>query len=547
MQMHVTEPVTFGDILVRAARDRPDHPALVLPGERYTYADVLDRSVQVGRSLAALGVTKGDHVGLLMPNCSDFVFAFFGAALLGAVVVPVNARFKRRELRHVVPDADLVVLVTSDIVADHVDFVELLHDSLPGLTEASDPMHLDLPGAPRLRSVVLMGDREPAGMLPQARFEALADEVPAEYVHHARRFVRLRDIGLLPYTSGTTSQPKGCLLTHEAVVRDWFDAGEVFELGPDDTFWDPCPMFHMSGIGPMLFTFGVGGTFVTLTHFDGSTAVRQMAEERPTVIYPTFPPITMAIIRHPDFDASLLTQVRAMLNIGPPDTLRLMQAAIPQAVQIGCFGLTECSGVVSFNRLDEDLETRIDDTGPPLPGLEVRVVSPETGQDCPPDEPGELWVRGVSTLEGYYKDPEKTAATLDAEGWVHTGDTGSLSPEGHVRYVGRVKDMLKVGGENVAPVEIESHLSTHPAVQLVQVVGRSDERYVEVPVAFVQLSEGHEATPEELVEFCRGELASFKVPREVHLVTEWPMSATKIQKFRLREMAQELAPRTAPV
>lgn len=537
--MHVTEPVPFGDILVRSARDRPDHPALVLPGERWTYAGVLERAVEVGRSLAALGVSRGDHVGLLMPNCSDFVFGFFGASLLGAVVVPVNARFKRRELRHVIPDADITVLLTSDIVADHVDFVELLHDSLPGLADSPDPADLRLETAPGLRAVVLMGDRKPAGMIPEDAFRGLAERVPAEHVLRERRFVRLRDTGLLPYTSGTTSQPKGCVLTHEAVVRDWFDAGAVFQMGPDDIFWDPCPMFHMSGIGPMLFTFGVGGTFVTLTHFDGGTAVQQMAEERPTVIYPTFPPITMAIIRHPDFDVAHLSQVRAMLNVGPPDALRIMQNAVPQAVQIGCFGLTECSGVVSFNSLDEDLESRIDTTGPPLPGLEVRVVDPETGKDCGVDEPGELLVRGVSTLDEYYKDPAKTAETIDEDGWVHTGDRGSKDHMGRIRYHGRVKDMLKVGGENVAPIEIESHLSSHPAVQLVQVVGRPDDHYVEVPVAFVQLSEGENATAAELLEWCKGELASFKIPREVRFVTEWPMSATKIQKFRLREMAAE--------
>lgn len=539
--MHVAEALTFGDLLVRSARDRPDHPALVLPGERWTYAHVLDRSVDVARSLAALGIRRGDHVGLLMPNCSDFVFAFFGASLLGAVVVPINARFKRRELTHVIPDADLSVIVTSDIVADHVDFVELLHDSLPGLTEEEDPTSLDLVSAPRLRSVVLMGEREPAGMLPQDRFEALAEQVSAEHVMRERNFVRVRDTGLLPYTSGTTSQPKGCILSHEAVVRDWLAAGEVFEMGPDDVFWDPCPMFHMSGIGPMLFTFGVGATFVTLTHFDGATAVAQMKQERPTVIYPTFPPITMAIIRHPDFDPSHLIQVRAMLNVAPPDTLRLMQEAVPQAVQIGCYGLTEASGVVSYNALDEDLESRIDTTGPPLPGLEVRIVDPETGKDCDVDEPGEILIRGVSVFDGYHKDPEKTAETFDDDGWAHTGDRGSKDHAGRVRYLGRTKDMLKVGGENVAPIEIESHLSTHPAVQLVQVVGRPDERLVEVPVAFVELTEGRDVTEDELLDWCKGELASFKIPREIRFVTEWPMSATKIRKFRLREIAEQPA------
>jgi len=537
--VHVAAVTTIGDVLVRAARDRPDHVGLVLPGERHTYRTVHQRSVEVARSLRAMGVRRGDPVGLLLPNCSDFVFAFFGAALLGAVVVPINARFKRRELAHVIPDADLKVLLTSDIVADHVDFVALLHDSLPTLADAADPLALGLDEAPALQSVVLFGQRRPDGMVSQAEFVALGTDVDPGEIEFERLRVRLRDTGLMPYTSGTTSQPKGCILTHEAVVRDWFAAGERFEIGPDDVFWDPCPMFHMSGIGPMLFTFGVGGTFVTLTHFEPGMAVRQLEEELPTIIYPTFPPITMALFRHPDFSAERFPQVRAMLNVAPPDTLRLMQEALPQATQISCFGLTEGAGVISFNSLDEELATRLDTTGPPLPGVEVQVVDEVTGAPLGPDQPGELCIRGYNVFLGYHKDAEKTTQTIDEDGWAHTGDRGSLDPEGRIRYLGRVKDMLKVGGENVAPSEIESHLSTHPDVHMVAVVGRPDERYVEVPVAFVELSAGATASAEDLVEYCRGELASFKVPREVRFLTEWPLSATKIQKFRLRELLAE--------
>ena len=474
-----------------------------------------------------------------MPNCADFVCGFFGATLLGAVVVPINARFKRRELSHVIPDGSLVVVLTSDIVADHVDFVALLHESLPGLAAAADPTHLELPSAPVLRSVVLLGDRDPAGMVARADFEAAAEAVDRDEVMAERCKIRIRDVGLMPYTSGTTSQPKGCILTYEAVVRDWLAAGERFGVGTEDVFWDPCPMFHMSGIGPMPFTFAVGATFVTMTHFTPEAAIAQIAAERPTVIYPTFPPITMGIFRHPDFDGSLLTQVKAMLNVAPPDTLRMLQEAIPQATQISSYGITEGSGMITFNELHEDLESPIDTTGPPLPGAEVRIVDVATGAEVGPDVEGEICIRGYNVFEGYYKDPEKTAATFDADGWAHTGDSGSVDANGRVRYVGRTKDMLKVGGENVAPVEIESHLSTHPEVHMVAVVGRPDERHIEVPVAFVERSPGSDVTEVELIAYCTGELASFKVPREVRFLTEWPLSATKIQKFRSREMLQE--------
>ncbi|HSJ26874.1 MAG TPA: AMP-binding protein [Acidimicrobiia bacterium] len=534
--VEIVEATTFGDLLLKTALERPDDEALVFPEIRFTYAELFEHAVDTARGLAALGVGRGDHVGILMPNCPEFVHAFFGVALLGGVVVPINARFKRRELAYVVENADLKVLVTSDIIADHVDFVGLLRDSLPSLAAASDSAALSLPEAPLLRSVVLMGDRTPDGMLGQKEFYARALDVDRGTVMRAREQVRIRDIAAIPYTSGTTSYPKGCLLTHEAIVRDWILSGRRFGVETGDRFWNPCPLFHMSGIGPLLFTLAVGGTLITMTHFDPASALRQIEEERPTVIYPTFPPITMALITHPDYDPAKFSQVKATLNVAPPDTLRMMQDKLPQAIQISCYGITEGSGVITYNELTETVDQRCETTGPPLPGAEVRIVDPATGDECAPGEPGEICIRGFNVFEGYYKDPEKTAETFDSEGWAHTGDLGSVDEAGRVIYVGRLKDMLKVGGENVAPSEIEAHLSTHPAVKLVQVVGKPDDKYVEVPVAFVELADGATATDEELIGWCQGQLASFKVPREVVFVTEWPMSATKIQKYKLREL-----------
>ncbi|HEY8341329.1 MAG TPA: AMP-binding protein, partial [Egibacteraceae bacterium] len=231
------EAIAIGDLLLRTAERRPDHEALVFPYARYTYDEVRAHALRAARSLAGLGVGKGDHVGLLMPNCPDFVFTFFGAQLLGAVVVPINTRFRTRELAYVVENADLSVLVTSDIVAEHVDLFARLSESLPELGEAADPFDLRLTAAPRLRSVVLLGDREPPGVVSRRRFEALADEVAEAEVLTARARVRLRDIALMPYTSGTTSQPKGCLLTHEALVRDWVSAGRRLTVTADERFW----------------------------------------------------------------------------------------------------------------------------------------------------------------------------------------------------------------------------------------------------------------------------------------------------------------------
>ena len=538
------EVTTLGDLLLRAADALPDHEALVFPQDRYRYREVAERAVGAARSLAALGVQRGDRVGLLMPNCTDFVFAFFGASLLGAVIVPINTRFGTRELGYVVENADLVTIVTSDIVDEHVDFVERLGETLPGLCDARDPLALELAAAPRLRSVVLLGAKEPPGFVSRRRFEALGREVDPAEVSARRERVRVRDIALMPFTSGTTAQPKGCLITHESLIRVWTTAARQLGIRADDRVWDPLPLFHMSCIGPMVFTFNLGATLISTEHFAPGPGLRQIEDERATWLYSVFPPITMALIRDPDFERRDLSRVRGLLNVAPADTLRLMQDAFAPARQIGGhFGMTECSGAITSNTPDAPLDDQVNTTGRPLPGIEVRVVDPETGQPLGPDRPGELQVRGFGVFEGYHKDDAKTAATFTADGWLRSGDRGTIDERGLVAYTGRIKDMLKVGGENVAPSEIESHLSTHPAIKLVQVVGVPDERLTEVAAAFVELVPGRELSADEVVAFCAGSIASFKVPRHVRFVAadEWPMSATKIQKFRLQErLAAEL-------
>jgi acyl-CoA synthetase (AMP-forming)/AMP-acid ligase II len=294
----------------------------------------------------------------------------------------------------------------------------------------------------------------------------------------------------------------------------------------------------------MIFCFDLGATLISMLHFEPGAALAQIEKERATWLYTVFPPIAMALIRHPDMAERDLSAVRGLLNVAPPDTLRLMQDAFRPAVQVGGhFGMTECAGAITCNEWEASEEHQAETCGPGLPGVEVRVVDPETGAPLGPHQTGELQIRGYGVFEGYYRQPEQTAEMFDAEGWLRSGDQGRMDDDGRVTYLGRLKDMLKVGGENVAPSEIESHLSTHPAVKLVQVVGAPDERLDEVPAAFIELVPGRDLSAEDAVEFCRGQIASFKVPRHVRFVSseEWPMSATKIQKFRLQErIAKEL-------
>ena len=546
MPAPVADVTTWGDLLVGAARRWPDRVAIAFPERRHTYGELFDQATQRARSLRALGIGPGDHVGILMPNLIEFAEVLFGITLIGAVAVPINARYKETELGYVIENADLDALLTTDVIAEHIDFVDLLHRSLAGLREAPDRRALELAAAPRLRSVVVFGTSSPAGMISQAEFEAGAVAVTDDEIDELRSRVAVRDICIMMYTSGTTANPKGCPLTHEALVRSGRSMGRHrFLLVTEDRFWDPLPMFHMSAILPITAVFDVGATFLSLTHVEPESAIDQLVAERPTALFPSFPTLTAALINHPRWNEVDVSLIKVVNNVAPPETLREFQAAYPDAVQVSAYGLTEATGVVSFNELTDTLEERTSTCGRPFPGIEVRIVDPESNEELGIDKRGEIVVRGYCLFEGYYRDSEKTAEAVDGAGWLHTGDVGSLDAGGRIRYHGRLKDMLKVGGENVAAVEIESYLGTHPAVKLVQVVAAPDAKYVEVPAAFVELHEDASATADDLIEFCRDKIATFKIPRYVRFVTEWPMSATKIQKYRLRDrlIAELEAPR----
>ena len=529
------EVTTFGDLIVRSAARHPDSDAVVFPEVRHTFSSLLEAAERAGRSLLGLGVRPGDHVGILMPNCMDFLEVMFGAALIGAPVVPINARFKGRELSYVARDADLRLLVTSDIIDQHTDYVEILHGCLPGLAEASDVYALDLDVVPELRGVVLLGSSSPAGMIDRAGFAAAAEGVGVDEVHLLRSRVALRDIAMMMYTSGTTAEPKGCPMTHEQLVRTSSVGCERFELTSGDVFWDPLPLFHMSSILPMIGCIEAGAAYVTLTHFDPATAIAQLRDEGATICFSTFPTVTTVMLNHPDWDPAAMRSIRLMNNVAAPAALEEIHSLLPDMAHMNAFGLTECGGVVAFTAPDDPPEVRSTTSGRPFRGIEVQIRDFEGGEVVPTWERGEIWCRGYNVFEGYYKDPVKTAECFDGDGWFNTGDIGRMDADGRVGYLGRVKDMLKVGGENVAAVEIESYLQTHDAVAIAQVVGIPDDRYVEVPAAFVELVPGAEVAPDELIAYCKGKIASFKVPRHVRFVQEWPLSATKIQKFRLQE------------
>ena len=528
---------SLGDLLLFAADQRPDHDAVVLPHRRATYGELRDRALTKAQALQALGIGPGDHVGLLLPTGLDFVETLFAIALLGAVTVPINARYQPPELAYVVENADLKALLTTDKIAEAVDFVERLHQAFPDLA-GQDPRALDLQGAPLLRNIVIYGGSEKDAMLSEAQFHELAAQGDLDALHLARLQVRLGSTALILYTSGTTANPKGCMISHEAIVRNSAALADRYELGRDDSFWSPLPMFHIAAILPLVSIFSKFGTYVTMGYFQAGEALKMMEAEQVTATYPCFWTIMSDLVDHPDFEKTDLSRVKLMnanFAVQPPEIAEKMKKALPNAVFVGTFGMTETAGTVTTSRLDDSETHRFTRLGMPLSGLEVKAMNPETGEECATGERGEAWIRGYSTFTEYYKSPGKTAEALDDEGWFHSGDLISIDEDGQLMFHGRLRDMLKVGGENVAAVEIESCLQEHQAVKLAQVVGIPDPRLIEVAAAFVELEPGHEAAEDELIRFCKERIAGFKVPRHVRFVSEWPTSSTKIQKFKLQE------------
>jgi acyl-CoA synthetase (AMP-forming)/AMP-acid ligase II len=450
----------------------------------------------------------------------------------------------------VVENADLVAILVGD-AAEGVDLVGRLLEAFPELAEADDPRAQGLAAAPRLRSVVSFGGKETPGLLSHRAFDRLGEAAEAGQEIEAGAEIDVRDPALVLFTSGTTANPKGCVLSHEAVIRVWTSVAATLRIDEDDRVWDALPSFHLSWLGPMTFCIGLGATLITAERFEPAAALAQIEAERATWLYTVFPPIALGLIKHDAFADHDLSRVRGLLNVAPPDTLRLIGEAFAPAIQVGGhFGMTECAGAITCNEWDASLEDRVRTCGAALPGIEVRVVDPQSGEERSRGERGELQIRGYGRLRGYHRDPEHTAALFTDEGWLRSGDLGTMDERGLVTYLGRLKDMLKVGGENVAPSEIESHLSTHPAVKLVQVVGAPDQRLTEVAAAFIELVPGAELSADEAVEYCRGQIAAFKVPRHVRFLSadEWPMSATKIQKFRLQQrIADEIQAGESPI
>jgi fatty-acyl-CoA synthase len=533
--MNISRPLTFAEAVEQSAASSPGKLAIRLDKTGRTYGALIENGRRRARQLLGLGLERGDRFGILLPNCIESVELMLAASMSGLVAVPINTRFRGMELHHIVSHSEMKTLVTLGGIPGVTNFADTLGKGLPSLAGNIDPHNLQIAEAPALRTILTL-DGEGAAPRAFLRLETLPEADVALAANDPR------DPLLIMYTSGTTAKPKGCILPDGGMIDNIYAIIERIGVNANDVWWCPLPMFHVGGILFAGLLLTVGGTFISTAYFEPESALETIIELKPTIIYSLFPTITLQLMESPLFAKVDLSRVRYIFNLAPPDLQQRIQRAFHPASLMNAFGMTEAWGVIAYSHPDDGEEQRLNTCGGALPGWEIRIVDPETRTAVGVDEKGEIAVRGVGLFDGYLNDPAATQNQFTQDGFFLTGDAGKVDGLGMLHFFGRLKDQLKVGGENVSALEVESFLATHPAVQLAQVVGVSDDKYGEVVAAFVERKAGTAATEQDVITFCTGNIARFKVPRYVRFVEEWPMSATKIQKFRLKqELEQELA------
>ena len=517
-------PLTAPAALDRAAAIAPDVEAIVCPSGRITFGDLADEVALIRAALVASGIRKGEHVGLCLGNGPRWVAIFLALGSIGAVTVPVNTRFRGEEMAYVLKQARVRWLFLADRFL-RIDFVGMLRGICPGVDGS-------LPDAafPELRGVVVLGDDVPAGAIGWEAFMRAGEgrEAPVTAAPE--------DTLLIQYTSGTTSFPKGVLLTHRSMCANGFFSGGRMGLRIADRFHSARPFFHVAGSSlSVLACLQHVTTLVTMDRFEPAEALRLMEEERCTH-FSGNDTMALMLLNHPDRAHRKLHLRGAWAAASPSIVRRVIEELGARECVVG-YGLSEASPNISQSCWWEPEDIRVSGRMLPEPGLELRIRDLATGGDCPPGVDGEILVRGWNVMQGYFDKPEETAATLSADGWLATGDLGNLDAGGRLAFSGRAKDIVRVGGENVSPAEVEDILHRHPAIRQAVVVGVPDQRLIEVPCAFVILNEGQFCAAEEIIAWSRENMAGFKVPRYVQLVEgfeEIGMTASsKIQKKQL--------------
>ncbi len=538
--------LTLGQILDQAIADHPDNLAVayVDRGLRLTYREFGQVVDQLAKGLMALGVAKGEKVAIWATNVPYWVALQFATAKIGAILLTVNTHYKTAELEYLLQQSDAENIILIDGFRD-TDYVRTLYDLVPEL-RTQERGHLVSKRFPRLKRVIFLGQEKHRGMYSIPEILSLA--AMTSDADYAARQAQLscHDVVNMQYTSGTTGFPKGVMLSHHNIGNNGFFIGDCQRLGPDDRICLPVPLFHCFGcvLGVMAAVNHHSG-LVILEEFDPVQVMTSIEEERCTALYGV-PTMFIAVLEHKLFPKFDFSSLRTGIMAGSPCPVRVMEQAIERMnlseITIA-YGLTENSPVMTQTRPEDDIVRRTQSVGRALPGIEVRVVDVETNQVAPPGVQGEVCCRGYSVMKGYYKMPEATAAAIDAEGWLHSGDLGVMDADGYLAITGRHKDMIIRGGENVYPREIEEFLYRLEGVSDVQVVGVPSQKYGEEVGAFIILKPGYSYTPEDVRDFCRGQISRYKIPRYVTFVESYPLTASgKIQKYKLREQAAELFP-----
>jgi len=528
------DDLTVGGTLFAAAERFGGRRALVYGDRQASWSELLTLAIEKGRALVGLGVGKGDHVGVLMPNCFEYVVLYLATQLVGARAILLNARYRPDDLEYVIPKARIRFLFVGGQAARFCDYRPMLDEAFPGIlaSNAGEAGAIAHPDLPVLERVIEIGETRPGPWMDERAFHALARNAADRDVLRRAGEIAPDDIGLMIFSSGTTSRPKACMIAHRSLCLTGASMGERFRLNEDDLVWDPLPLFHMSTILPLAGCRATGACFMGMDHFDADTAMDLLIRERPTVHYAGFPTIIGALVDHPRFGAYDQARLRINHVVGAPDLLRRYAEKFPGAVPVNSYGLTEATGVPCYSDLDDDPDYLFETSGRLFDGMQARIEGAD-GAPVPDGDAGEICLRGNAVFAGYFDDDAATMEAVDDEGWLHTGDLGRIAAGGRLVYEGRLKDMLKIGGENVAAVELESFLMTHPGVRMAQVIGVPDDRLMEVACAYIECMPGAKLSEGDITEHCDGAIASYKIPRYVRFVEEWPMSATKVQKFEL--------------